>query len=257
MKDIKNITLLVVIISTMVGSYFFLNKKNPARQHVESIDTIIIGTNAEYPPFSSIKNGEIAGLDIDIAEQVCARLNKKYVLQDKPFDALVPELQLGTVHMVAAGMTPTKQRERQVFFTTPYFKGDSLLIISPKLAPISNVEELTDKTVVVNEGFTADRYISSLTGPKVQRFPAVSEGFLALKSGRVDAFISAESSVQEYFKRYSKDDFNIVKIEGQSEEYSLAVSKKYPVLFADINKVIGDMLEDGTIAQLLKKWNIS
>jgi polar amino acid transport system substrate-binding protein len=256
MQNKKNLFIAIGIISTIIGSYFFLGRNRPEATEPAKINVVIVGTNAEYPPFSFIHENQITGFDIDIIKEACARLNKQCEIQDKPFDALIPEVQLGKIHVIAAGMTPTAEREKQVFFTRPHYSGDPLILISPKSAPIMSVEELNGKNVIVNEGFTADRYISSLTGPNIKRFPAVSEGFLALKSGRGDVFVTAESSVQDYFKLHDRNDFEIVPIENQMETYALVVSKKYPELFANLDKIIGDMLEDGTIATLKAKWNL-
>lgn len=257
MENGKNIFIVAAIVGAIVGSYLFLKKSTPAQKQPEIVETVIVGTNAEYPPFSFMQDGDVAGLDIDIAKHALERLDKQYEIQDKPFDALIPEVQLGTIHMIAAGMTPTAQREKQVFFTTPHYEGDPLLIISPKIKPINTVDELQNKTVIVNEGFTSDRYVSSLEQPmNVQRFPSISEGFLALNNGRADAFVCAQSSVQHYFERYGKEAFSIVPINDQIETYALVVSKKYPQLFADLNKIINDMIKDGTIEQLKQKWNV-
>jgi polar amino acid transport system substrate-binding protein len=256
MQNKKNLFIVIVIISAIVGSYLFLMRKKPDTSEPVKVNVVIVGTNAEYPPFSLVSENEITGFDIDIIKEACNRLNKRYEIQDKPFDALIPEVQLGKIHVIAAGMTPTAEREKQVFFTRPYYAGDPLIIISPKSAPITSIEQLNGKNVIVNEGFTADRYMSSLNGPSIKRFPAVSEGFLALKSGRGDAFVTAQSAVQDYFTMHDKNNFEIIPVEDQMETYALVVSKKYPELFADLDKVIGDMLEDGTIATLKAKWNL-
>ena len=87
----------------LCGLVFWYVKK-PAAQEDQNI--LNVGTNAEYQPFSFLDNNdEIVGLDIDIAKEVCNRLGKKCVLHSLSFDALIPEIQLGTIHMIAAGIT--------------------------------------------------------------------------------------------------------------------------------------------------------
>ena len=87
----------LILISLLIASFAFMwiTKKKPAQTYDPT--KIIVGTNAEYPPFSFVKNDTIVGFDIDIAQEVCKRLNKKMVLIDMPFDALLPKIQLGQV----------------------------------------------------------------------------------------------------------------------------------------------------------------
>lgn len=51
---------------------------------------------------------------------------------------------------------------------------------------------------VVVEGFTADVLMSSILGIKVVSLPTQADGFLALKHGRADAFVTARSTVTAF-----------------------------------------------------------
>src|SRR5689334_13273402 len=74
-----------------------------------SLDTLIVGTNSEFQPFSFKEGDTITGFDIDVIEEVGKRLDKKIRLKDLPFEALIPEVQLGNIHVIAGGITPTKE----------------------------------------------------------------------------------------------------------------------------------------------------
>src|SRR6185369_11452130 len=83
-------------------------------------NTLIVGTNAEFPPYCYIENNIIVGFDIDIAKEVAQRLGKSIQFKDMPFDALIPDIILGNVDFVAAGMSYTEERAKRVSFTRPY-----------------------------------------------------------------------------------------------------------------------------------------
>ncbi|MDB6081397.1 MAG: artP, partial [Chlamydiia bacterium] len=156
---------------------------------------IIVGTNAEFPPFTFIDKGEVVGFDIDVAKEVCKRLGKEMQLKDMPFDALVPELTLGYVQFVAAGMSHTEERAKRVLFTKSYGSNDPLVILT--LTKKMSLDDLTGKTVVVNEGFTADLFMSSKPGITLVRLSTPVDAFLALKAGRADAYVTAKSTIQQ------------------------------------------------------------
>ncbi len=221
--------------------------------------TIIVGTNAEYPPFTFKDNGEIVGFDIDIVKEVVKRLDKKMILQDMPFGMLLPKIQSGALQIAAAGFTPSPERERQVFFTRPYLSQDPLVIITRADQPaLSSIADLTGKEVVVNDGFTADIHLSQFQGPIIKRLPTVAEAFLCLISKRADAFVSARTAVEPFFKQgNNRNSFNIVVLPDVFDSYALMISRKYPELLEEVQRALDAMEQDGTIATIKQKWNLS
>lgn len=254
MNNSSNKTLLIGILIALFATWFAAKKSS--KKATPIVDTITVGTNAEYPPFATIDNDAIIGFDIDIAREICDRLGKKIELVNMPFDALVPSIQLGKIQIIAAGMTATPERAQQMLFTKPYLAGDPLLIISPKNFPINSIAELNEKDVIVNDGFTADAYISELDGPVVKRLKTVGEAFLALEQKRGHAFVSAQSAVQPFFENNDKSKFHVARIEGTDDNYSLAVAKKSPKLFNQVQEALNEMQEDGTLDDLKRKWRV-
>jgi len=243
---------LILVVTVATGIWYFSKKRVQSEQE----NILIVGTNAEYRPFTFIENNHIAGIDIDIVKQIAQRIGKKLELKDMSFTALIPEIQSGRIHMIAAGMSPTEERSRQLFFTKPYHMGDPLVLISKKNKPLNSVKDLANKTVVVNEGFTADTYISAIQGPSIVRLASIADAFLTLASDRADAFISASTSVQPFFEQYGKESFHIVTLPDTEDAVALAVSKKYPELYEQIQAALQDMKEDGTLDNLKQKWKL-
>lgn len=246
----------LILISLLIASMAFIwvTKKKPAQTHDHT--KIIIGTNAEYPPFSFIKNDTIVGFDIDIAQEVCKRLNKKMVLVDMPFDALLPKLQLGNIQLVAAGMTVTPERAKRVIFTRPYLVNDPLLIISLVNNPVTSLAELEHKDVVVNDGYTADNFMSQQKGPILHRLSTPAEALLALRSGRAYAYVTAKSTIKPFFTQYGEHEFHVTTIPDVHDSYSLIISPQYPELLTPVQEVLDAMEHDGTLALFKTKWDI-
>lgn len=251
----RNIILLgILLLTSGIVWYAILQKKSCSPM---TTNTLIVGTNAEFPPFSFMEHNEIVGFDIDIAREVAQRLNKTIELKNMSFDALIPSLQLGSIHMIAAGMTPTPERARRVLFTKPHMMGDSLVIVSLKDKPFNSLDALQDKTVVVNQGYTADTFMSDKPVHLIRLSSAlISDGLLALKSKRADAFVAAYSSVKPFFERHGTNVLQWVPIPNTQETDALAISPQYPQLAQETQKVLDIMEADGTLQQLKKKWRI-
>lgn len=220
-------------------------------------DVLIVGTNAEYFPFSFLEQGVPVGFDIDIAREVCTRLGKKMHLVDMPFDMLLPKIQLGDIHIIAAAMSPKPERAKHVLFTQPYLQGDPLLIITPIANQnIDTVSDLAGKTVVVNDGYTSDAYISGMKDVVVQRLATPAEAFLALKSGRAQAYVAAQSSVERFLNMHP-DAYRTIVINDVTDAYALVISPLYPELAAPIQQALDAMTTDGTLETLKLKWKLS
>ncbi len=247
---------IIGIVLAAISAALVLYKLQTPAQHAH--DTLLVGTNAEYQPFSFVQDGKIVGFDIDIVYELAHRMGKEVVLKDMAFTTLLPELQMGKLNVVATGISPTPERAQAVLFLQPHHTGDPLLLISPKTAPVTTVGELANKTVIVNDGFTADSYISKIEGANmhVLRLPTVADAFLALKNGRADAYILAQSAANPFFAQHGKETWAITPIPDTSDTYALPVSKKHPELYQELQKHLSDMMQDGTTAKLAKKWGL-
>jgi arginine/lysine/histidine transporter system substrate-binding protein len=253
----RTIIILISFVAFSLGLWSFSRKKESA-PFAES-DTLIVGTNVEFPPFSFIIDDQVVGFDIDVAKEVAKRLNKKIDIQTMKFEALIPEIQLGNIHMIAAGITPTQERAKRVFFTTPHITHDPLVIVQPRDAePITSALGLKGKTIIVNQGYTSDRFATGLGSVEVVRISSnlVSNGILALKSGSGDVYITAQSALQPYLNKVDDQSIQIHTLENTHDEYALAISKKYPTLFYEVQTIIDAMRKDGTLDALKKQWDV-
>jgi ABC-type amino acid transport substrate-binding protein len=255
MKKTSLYTIIALILGISLILWYKAEKKIVTSTH---IDSIIVGTNAEFQPFSFKEGDTITGFDIDVITEVLKRLNKQMIIKDMPFDALIPEIQLGNIHVIAAGITPTPERAQRALFTRPHLAaGNPLVIISLPTLPITNLDDLTGKTVVVNEGYVADSYMSEQPGVHLIRLSsaAVSDGMLALESNRADAFVTALYSIKPYFEKHNQSNFSVTPIQATEETSAFAISKHYPELRDYIQMTLDRMNEDGTLDALKKKWS--
>ncbi len=243
-----------IILLCLIPAIFFLKigkEKDP--------NTLIVGTNAEYPPFSFISEGQITGFDIDIAKEVCKILHKNIELKDMPFEALIPDLILGNIDFIAAGVTYTEERAQRVLFTKPHLSNDPLVILTrseEKFPQDGGVDQLKGKTVVVNEGFTADLYLTGKGDLKLLRLATTADAFLALKNKRADAFVTAKSTLNSFLDTQGDSSFQVNVINGTIENNVLVVSKKNPQLAQEIQSALDTMEANGTLKKIKTKWKL-
>lgn len=244
---------IVALTGLLLLSGCFDQKKGTTQDHI-----LIVGTESNFPPFACKDGGELVGFDIDVVKEVAKRLGKTIEFKDMNFEALLPQVQLGAIEVIAAGMTPTPEREKIVSFTEPYIIGDPLVIVTLADSDTKDLDDLKKgKRVVVNQGYTADFYMSKIEGPELIRLETPAEAFLSLQQGRADAYVTAKNTLAPFFKKRDAEGFERKIIPGTDESTALIVSKKYPELLRDIQGALHQMERDGTMQTLKKKWDIN
>jgi ABC-type amino acid transport substrate-binding protein len=220
--------------------------------------TLLIGTNAEFPPFSYYQGSTITGFDIEVMQEIARRLHKKIIIKDLPFETLIPEIQLNKLQILIGGFNPTEERAEQVLFTKPVFDQDQLAIFTrADTTPITDLSYLEKKRVIVNEGYFADTFLSSkaieMTLIRLSTNSTL-EALTALDMKKGDAFVASINTVVPFLSAERKKEYHIHPIPEAVEKDAFVVSKKHPELLALINETVDTMIVDGTLDALKNKW---
>ena len=99
----------LLVISTVSAIFCFsvYSWLQKPKSSTPEVPTLIVGTCDDYPPYTFQKDGSLIGLDIDLATLIANHLNKKIEFKNISFNLLLLELARGTIHVVAAGISPT------------------------------------------------------------------------------------------------------------------------------------------------------
>lgn len=253
----KRVLVFGVLILTvfLVGARFLIKKNTLTPESVENV--LVVGTSDDYPPYAFSEQGQVVGFDIDLVHEIARRMTCELQLKVMAFDILLLELQRGTIQVIAAGLTPTPERALRVFFSSPYITADPLLAVVRKDEPaVTDVAGMSNRRVVVNEGYTADFYMSAQKGLMLEKRETVAECLLALERHKADIYVVAQSAFQPFLKTKGSEKFKTYPLADVTEKYALAISKKYPELLKKIEATLVELHEDGTIEDLKRKWGL-
>lgn len=100
-----------------------------ANPKIERDGTLVVATNAGFPPYEDWEGNSIVGIDVDMMQAVCDKLGKELVVEDMEFDAIIPAVSAGKADAAAAGMTITGERMEQVAFTQSYATATQVIIV--------------------------------------------------------------------------------------------------------------------------------
>lgn len=247
MKIMKKLLLFVVLVIAFIAC----GKKE---EKVEAVaeKVYIIGTNAEYPPFESLQNGKIIGLDADIIEAVAEKLDIKYEWLDTTFDGLIPALQAKKMDVVIAGMSITTEREKAVNFSIPYLTSKVAFVVN-KEKPYQTLEELKGKKFGAELGTTKEAAARKIEGAEVTPFSSSTGALMALKSGKIDAIVLDESVALNFIETNPELMIGII-LEGEPK--AIAFNKDDNELKEKFNEALQELLDNGTIQKLREKYGV-
>lgn len=94
--------------------------------------TLIMATNAEFPPYEYYDEGEVVGIDADMARAVADKLGRELKIEDMAFDSIIAAITSGKADIGVAGMTVTEDRLKNVDFTESYATSKQVIIVRAK-----------------------------------------------------------------------------------------------------------------------------
>lgn len=98
----------------------------------EGSTKIRLGTNAAFPPFEYVDGTAIVGFDISMGQRIAVQTGAALEVVDMAFDSLIPALQSGTIDFIAAGMSVTEERKKNVDFSDEYFESEQVIIVKKR-----------------------------------------------------------------------------------------------------------------------------
>ena len=107
----------------------------------ESKGTLVMATNASFPPYEYYEGTEIVGIDVEIAAAIAEKLGYDFEVADMEFDAIISAVNAGKANFGMAGMTVTEERLLSVDFSTSYATGVQVVIVAEG-SDITSVDDL-------------------------------------------------------------------------------------------------------------------
>ena len=213
--------------------------------------TLVMGTNAEFPPYEYYEGQEIVGIDAEMAAAVAEKLGMELKIEDMAFDSLIPALSSGKVDIVAAGMTVTEDRLASVNFSDTYATGIQAIIVTED-SDIASADDLVGKTIGVQQGTTGDLYATDVEGATIERYAKGMEAVQSLSQGKIDAVIIDNEPANVFVSEV--EGLKILDEAFATEDYAVAVAKDNEELLEQVNTALAELKEDGTLQAIVDKY---
>jgi octopine/nopaline transport system substrate-binding protein len=246
--------------------------------------SVRIATEGAYPPWNSTdSSGQLIGFEVDLANDLCNRMQVECEIVAQDWEGIIPALTAGKYDVIMAGMSITEERMEVISFTesyagTPaYFAvlRDSDLAAYEHPLEMANLEEvdgdeqaaidalkeaLDGKTVGVQVATTHANFLDQYLGDAVEiRSYDTQENLdLDLQAGRVDAALASASYWQPLLETEKGADFVLIGPGLDGGPFGGGVGagarKEDADLVEMLNKAIAEAKADGTINRLAQQW---
>lgn len=233
----------------------------PAATHADQLADIkargklICGVLGNVPPlgFQDSKTRELVGFDVDLCNAIAAQMKLPLELKTLSVEARIPELSLGRIDILSAGVAYNKERAEQVSFTmSPYQVPTRVMVKSD--SGFAKVSDLAGKKITTPKASTSEIAVRrSIPDASILTFQDVPASFLALQQDKVQAFALTETSGARFVNQ-SNGAIKWLEEPISWEQIALGVRKNEPQLLTAVNEALGELEKAGKIEAIWSKW---
>lgn len=216
-------------------------------------NTLVMATNATFPPYEYVEGDEIVGIDPEIAAAIAEELGMELQIEDVEFDSIVAGVASGKYDMGMAGMTVDPERLESVNFSDSYATGIQSIIVKEG-SPIQSAEDLSAETLIgVQQGTTGAMYAADDYGQDaVVNFNKGADAVQALVTDKVDCVIIDNEPAKSFVE--ANPGLKILDTEYAVEDYAICVAKDNDELLDKINDALAKLKKDGTLDEIINKY---
>lgn len=230
----------------------------PADLPLVAAGKLTMSINATIPPNQYIdKSGKLAGLNVDLGNEIARRLCLTPEYQNVSFEVQIPGLQSGRWDMINTGLYYTAERAK-LMYLIPY-SVNALAIVAADGNPlhITGPEQLAGHAVGVEIAGFEEKKLREINDAQVTKglkpmdihvFNTYGDTFAALGARQIEAVFIGDATG----KYYQDQGRFTMAATGLFPGTPGAFATDKPELADAIVKVLDDMKADGTYDKLMK-----
>lgn len=246
--------------SSSTGSSSASGSADNQLEAIKAAGVLNVATSADFAPFEfhALIDGKdtIVGADIDMVNEIADRLGVEVNILDLDFNAVLTALQQGKADIAVSGISATDERKQTFDFTDNYFTPEQKLVVNKNNeSAFDSIESLSGKKVGAQKGSIQEMIVQDqLADSQLVSIAKVPNLVNELKQGSIDGLV-LESAVAESYVAQNDDlvitDVALEASEGDS--YAIALPKGRTELQEELNSILKELIEDGTIDEYVQK----
>ncbi len=224
--------------------------------YIKDKGTMIIGITDYAPMNYKDADGKWTGFDTEFAEAVCAKLGVKaefFVLSD--WDQKVNELNAKTIDVVWNGMTIRDDLKTSMSISNPYVVNAQVIVTKAENAEkYTDLESIKDAKIAVETGSAGEECVAECAN--VTAVAAQTDALLEVKSGAADVCVIDITMAEAMTGKGTSYEMLTKTGSLTEEEYGIGCRLGSDTC-AEINKIMAELMADGTLDNLAKKYELT
>ena len=262
----KSTTVLCSFAALLVAGGVAMAQQLPER--IATKKTLVVANVPNYPPleFKDPKSGTLTGLDIDLGNALAKKLGIEIKWEEISFEQMVSALTTGRADMILSGMSDLPGRRDTLDFVDYLESGAQFYTTNDRKDQYKTLTDLCGKTVGAsrrtsfpNEMETWSKTACEGAGKpplKIVGTEGSADARTQLRQKRLDAAVQGSETLP-YLLNLEPNTYAIIGEPFTSVHQGMAFAKKDTQLRDAVAKAFGEMIKDGTYAEVLKKWELS
>lgn len=223
---------------------------------VKESGKLILGLDATFKPMGyTDENDEIVGFDIDLAKEVCKRLDIELETYGVNWDTKEIDLDAGTIDCIWNGLSVSDERKKVMLMSEPYMENEMVFVVAED-SEIKTMDDLKGKQIAVQNGSTAQEILlaSEIAADiTVAELGTNVEALTNLEMDMCDA-VFLDSVVANYEITTAKKPFTVLEEGLSPEQYAIGFRLGDQALCDKVVETLKEMKADGTIEKISTEW---
>jgi His/Glu/Gln/Arg/opine family amino acid ABC transporter permease subunit len=214
-------------------------------------DILRVGLTGKYPPFNYFDDrGQLGGFDVEVAEALCHRIEKKCEYKVLAWDGILAALLSGKIDAVIGSMAITDARTDQANFTAPYYEsGAQLFVRSRSLDPKTAGFRIGVTLGTTYGDFARKAYPDAI----IKTFKGEPSIYQDLEAGRLDGMVT-DSLVGSYINLKRGGRLEALGPLLFKERIGIPVRKDREQLLGALNTALADFRKTAEYRELNERY---
>jgi len=223
-----------------------------------SANVLRVGMTPNMPPFVYKQNGQVIGLEVDLAKQMAKDLGRELRIMEMPFEDLMPALQDNEIDIVMAGINYTAERAAIINMTTPYLNSGQMALTLRKNVNKYGLPGLIGNTkakVGAEAGTTGEFLVqSSFPNAELITYDSAEDGAKAVAEGDIELLIHDAPTIYWLAGTYQNRGVTPARPVLSIDQMVWGINRDNYQLLNEVNSLVSTWASNGELNRIVRRW---